>query len=261
MFRISRLATQGFKTRLAYRPIFNSKKIPVSPIHTLIWKRNFSCTIFNPTKDNENKDQLKMEIEDDLEVIDPQTLKELLPNDELENEEIDNEWFVDPECETLTEKDFIPLWQRRTIGEHMEERLALQKTSKELMESGKLTVEKLGDLLEESKMDDIKIINVSEKCDWADYMIIASSSKGDKYLSSVAEHVNSVVKKAVSTNPEKLRIQSRIEGRDGSSGWLLIDLGRIIIHLFTPEMRKTYDLEGLWDSISTDPTQPLSIKE
>lgn len=37
-----------------------------------------------------------------------------------------------------------------------------------------------------------------------------------------------------------------MEGRDSDSGWLLIDLGRCVVHLFTPEMRQLYDLEGLW---------------
>jgi len=38
---------------------------------------------------------------------------------------------------------------------------------------------------------------------------------------------------------------SRIEGyADGS--WILIDLGNVIVHVFTPEDRTFYNLERLW---------------
>jgi ribosomal silencing factor RsfS len=40
---------------------------------------------------------------------------------------------------------------------------------------------------------------------------------------------------------------------------VLVDLGKVIVHLFTPEVRERYDLEGLWNSVSTDPTEPMKI--
>jgi ribosome-associated protein len=33
---------------------------------------------------------------------------------------------------------------------------------------------------------------------------------------------------------------------DSHSGWVLVDFGAAILHLFTPEDRVYYDLEGLW---------------
>ena len=41
------------------------------------------------------------------------------------------------------------------------------------------------------------------------------------------------------------QINGRVEGQP-ESGWIAIDLGEIIIHLFSPKQRSYYQLEQLW---------------
>ncbi|KAI8365730.1 Oligomerization domain-containing protein, partial [Blakeslea trispora] len=254
MFRFTRLATYSFRS-LSRKPV--TRQAYIAPIAQPIWNRSLFTTPF--TCSNKKEDE-------DLETIDPKDYPELYPEDNEavefneSDEAVDTDWFVDPEYSEeriLSETDFIPMWQRQALGEHLEDRLALQQASKELMESGKLTAQSVCALLEESKMDSVKVIDVREKCDWAEYMIVASSSKGDKYLNSVAEQIGIMVKKAIQSNPDKVQSAPHIEGKNDKSGWILVDLGRIVIHLFTPEMRDHYDIEGLWNSVSTDPTQPI----
>lgn len=180
MYRLTRIATQSLRTPLFHHAF--KRTVPVTTSFT--FKSHFSNTpVFFKNKQEDE--------EDDLEVIDPKEFPELYP--EEGEEEVDTEWFVDEDESQLSERDFIPLWQRRAVGDHLEDRLALKQVSKELMESGKVTAETVSSLLEESKMDNVTVIDVREKCDWTQYMIVASSEKGDKYISSVADHIGSVV--------------------------------------------------------------------
>jgi ribosome-associated protein len=39
--------------------------------------------------------------------------------------------------------------------------------------------------------------------------------------------------------------KGRIEGR-AEEGWLVLDYGDVVVHLFSPDMREYYDLEELW---------------
>jgi ribosome-associated protein len=39
--------------------------------------------------------------------------------------------------------------------------------------------------------------------------------------------------------------RSRVDGRS-QEGWLVMDYGDVVVHLFSPDMREHYDLEELW---------------
>jgi ribosome-associated protein len=41
-------------------------------------------------------------------------------------------------------------------------------------------------------------------------------------------------------------LNSRIEGNP-SDGWLVIDLGDVVVHIFSPDQRDYYHLEHLWE--------------
>jgi ribosome-associated protein len=72
---------------------------------------------------------------------------------------------------------------------------------------------------------------------FADYFIICSGTS-ERMLRSLA---NSVVEFIHNT----YQGSARIEG-EPREGWILIDAGEIIIHLFSPAQRKYYKLEDLW---------------
>ena len=58
-------------------------------------------------------------------------------------------------------------------------------------------------------------------------------------LDSLANAVMEIAK-------QQFGLLSKIEGRP-SDGWLVVDLGDIIVHLFSPDQREYYHLEQLWE--------------
>jgi ribosome-associated protein len=57
-------------------------------------------------------------------------------------------------------------------------------------------------------------------------------------LDSLADAVRDTVRKKCEKHPTK---EGRSEG-----GWLVLDIGDIVVHLFSPDQRDYYDLEQLW---------------
>ena len=54
---------------------------------------------------------------------------------------------------------------------------------------------------------------------------------------------------AIVERAEKAGLRPRIEGyADG--GWILIDLGHVVVHVFTPDQRQFYNLERLWGRVA-----------
>lgn len=45
---------------------------------------------------------------------------------------------------------------------------------------------------------------------------------------------------------ESFGISGKLEG-EANAGWLLLDFGDVIVHLFSPEQRDYYRIEQLWE--------------
>ncbi|KAG2182807.1 hypothetical protein INT44_005787, partial [Umbelopsis vinacea] len=192
----------------------------------------------------------------DEETLDPEALAAIeadLKNMELNDEETDPDWFVDKVYEQdhpeYQQSDFVPLWQRRAAGDS-----SLSSAAEEMINGKKVSLPSVLALLEESKAENIGVIDMRSKCDWTDFMIVAESSRGERYLSSIADEVISVMGKAQKADPTMSSLpKPSVEGKNEGSDWLLVDAGPFIIHLFTPQARAQYDLEGLWSNVPDDP--------
>ncbi|MCE7947606.1 MAG: ribosome silencing factor [Chloroflexi bacterium CFX4] len=94
------------------------------------------------------------------------------------------------------------------------------------------------DLIADRKGEDITLMDLRMVSVITDFFVIASANS-DRQLNAIAEYVRDELKQKHQTAP------LRIEGR-GESGWILMDYGDVIVHLFSPTARAYYDLESLW---------------
>ena len=87
------------------------------------------------------------------------------------------------------------------------------------------------------KIQNVTALDVRELTSYTDAIIIITASSA-RQLSAVAEHIYIKFKK-------KGKQALGVEGIKDST-WALLDFGDVIIHVFNPETRAFYDIEGLW---------------
>jgi ribosome-associated protein len=94
-------------------------------------------------------------------------------------------------------------------------------------------------LLEEHRGEDVLVLDVAESAGWTDYFVIATVGSGARRRG---------VLRAVSAYLETRDIPplNRRRHPEEAEGWVLLDCGRLVIHLMDPEHRAFYELEKLW---------------
>lgn len=61
-------------------------------------------------------------------------------------------------------------------------------------------------------------------------------------------HVRSIAE-AIAEVAEGSGVEARVEGM-AEGGWMLLDLGNVVVHVFTPEQRSFYNIERLWSAVA-----------
>ncbi len=90
---------------------------------------------------------------------------------------------------------------------------------------------------QDKKAEDVAEIDVAGRTILADRFVIVTG-RSKVQTRSIADNIAENVKAA------GLRV-ARVEGyADGN--WILLDLGHVVVHVFTPEQRAFYNLERLW---------------
>lgn len=100
------------------------------------------------------------------------------------------------------------------------------------LEKAKETVK----ILDKKKAVDIKAIHITDYSIVADYFVIATGTS-NTHVKSLADELEYEM--------SKLGIEpNHIEGK--ATGWIVLDYGTVIVHIFTGESREYYNLERLW---------------
>ncbi len=102
-------------------------------------------------------------------------------------------------------------------------------TSKELVES-------IVKVLDDKKAEDIAALETTSLTVVSDYFVIATGNSST-HVKSLADDVEYELQK-LGVEPD------HIEGR--ATGWILLDYGAVLVHVFTRDTRDYYNLEHLW---------------
>ena len=98
------------------------------------------------------------------------------------------------------------------------------------------------DIVVEKMGSDVVLMEIGKFSNIADYFVICSGET-DRQLDAIVREVRAQLKK------EGLQ-PAGIEGKP-SSGWVLLDCGDVVVHVFSPPRRDFYRLERLWSDAKT----------
>ena len=93
------------------------------------------------------------------------------------------------------------------------------------------------DAASDKQATDIVMLDMREVSTFADYFVILSG-ESKRQIEAISDEIRRVLGETGAT----------VQHQEGSidSGWILMDFGGVIIHVFAPSEREYYHLEKLW---------------
>jgi ribosome-associated protein len=93
------------------------------------------------------------------------------------------------------------------------------------------------EICDDNRAKEITLLDMRESTPLIDFFLICTASTR-RLGNAIAIEIDSEMKKLKDT---KLGMEGTEEG-----SWILIDYGDFVVHLFTPEARAYYSLDGIW---------------
>jgi len=93
--------------------------------------------------------------------------------------------------------------------------------------------------LDDLKAVDVRILDVREKTNVTDVMVVATGTS--------ARHVKSLASNVIDQAKKNGVIPIGSEGEE-TGEWALVDLGDVVVHVLQAEVRDFYQLERLWET-------------
>ena len=97
--------------------------------------------------------------------------------------------------------------------------------------------QRIADVLSDRQAEDIVLMDISKVSTFTDYFVVATATN-PRQMNALIDSLD----RELRDDGIKAR---RVEGT-ADSGWVLLDFGDALVHLFAPEERGYYNLEGLW---------------
>ncbi len=105
--------------------------------------------------------------------------------------------------------------------------------------------------LDDGKAENLTVLDIREKSSMADMIVIGTGTS--------SRHVMALAHNLV-TELKKQDIRPLNDCHRGEGCWAVVDLGDIIIHLFTADARQEYNLEELWSEPKSKRTRKVPQK-
>ncbi len=97
-------------------------------------------------------------------------------------------------------------------------------------------------VLDQKKARNIRLLHTEEQTVLADYFVICSGTSSTQ-IRSLADEVEYKLSLCGIT-------PLHTEGANGAGGWVLIDFGSVLVHVFSRDAREFYNLEKLYAETS-----------
>lgn len=97
----------------------------------------------------------------------------------------------------------------------------------------------IADIIAETPAVNTKVIDIHEVSTVADVFVICSG-ENERQLRAI---FRAIVDEMGDAGKEPIRTEG-----DTNSGWMLLDYGDVVVHVFDADLREFYDLEGRWES-------------
>ena len=108
-------------------------------------------------------------------------------------------------------------------------------------------------IAQENRGRDVVILDMRELTSVFDFFVLATGSSV-RQLHAMSDEIEVAVRKNL--GDRKLGLEGYTEG-----GWVLIDFGDVVVHLFDDKSRDYYGLEDLWSDARTVPfSTELSLR-
>jgi ribosome-associated protein len=94
----------------------------------------------------------------------------------------------------------------------------------------------------DKKASDVVMLDIRELSVIADYFVICTGSNS-RQIQAIAS--------AVEDKLSEVKVATRAREGGAETGWVLLDCGDVIVHIFGPMEREYYRLERLWSGAPT----------
>ena len=141
-------------------------------------------------------------------------------------------------AERRFEADAIPISLRQALAPHRNGIASTRNTVGLLSDEAAQTLaRRCRDAAIGKKAEDVVMLDIRNRANFADYFVLATG----RSLIQARAIADAVVEACEDDYGSPVRTEGYNEG-----GWILVDYGPVIVHVFLPQSREFYNLERLW---------------